>query len=642
MNETSIGEIIRKAETDYVNGVTTISKYVEFSQYENIEKIDAYLNSRHTSGTTDSMGREKPFFNIVTGAVNIWYRATDIDRKNIRVRATKIKDYIGAFLATIHLQEWMKKSSFGQFLNDWGRSLARYGSSVLKFVEKEGVLYAEVVAWNRLISDTVDFDNNIKIEKLYLTPAQLKKNKAYDQDKVEELLDALSTRKDLSGQKRDNKNEYIELYEVHGELPLCLLTGKESDDEIYQQQMQVVSFVAKDEVKNGKVEYNDFVLLKGKEKRDPYMITHLIKEDGRSQSIGAVEHLFEAQWMNNWSIKAIKDQLDLASKLIFQTADGSFVGMNALSNIETGDILIHADNSPITTVANTAHDVTALQSFGTQWQNLAKEITSTPDAISGGTMPSGTAYRLTAILNQESHSLFELMTENKGLHIEEMFRKFVIPYIKKQMDTSEEISATLASHDIMQLDSMWIDAEVTRKSNDHIKKAMFKNNGLGGEVAQPLDLQAEKIKVQSELNQTGNTRFIKPSDISTATWKEILGDLEWNLDVEVTNEQSDKEAIMATLTTVMQSIASNPQLLNDSNARLIFNKILETAGALSPIELKNIPAPSNNAPVPKQPTESISYKDASPEFKKYMEEQSGFKPAPTPMGGNAPLVGGGQ
>lgn len=636
MNQKSIGAIIRKAELDYITGTTSLGKYVEFSQYENIEKIDAYLNSKHTSGEVDSMGREKPFFNIVTGATNIWFRATDIDRKNIRIKATNSKEYIGAFLATIHLQEWMKKDNFGQFLNGWGRSLARYGSSVLKFVEKGGKLHAQVVSWNRLISDTVDFDNNPKIEKLYLTPAQLKMNKAYDQKQVEALITALSTRKNLDKQKKDNKNDYIEVYEIHGNLSLSLLTDKEGDEEIYQQQMHVVSFVAKEDAQDDD-DYDEFCLLKGKEARDPYMITHLIKEEGRSQSIGAVEHLFEAQWMSNHTVKQIKDQLDLASKLIFQTADGSFVGMNALTNIENGDILIHSPEAPLTTIANTSHDIASLQNFGQQWQVLAKEITSTPDAISGNTMPSGTAYRLTAILNQESHSLFELMTENKGLHIEEMFRKFVIPFLKKQMDTTDEIVATLEAHDITQLDSLYIKAEVVKRLNKHVKDAMFKQNGLGGELAKPFDMQAESQKIQQELNATGSTRFIKPSDIDSMTWKQIFSDLEWTLEVEVTNEQSDKEAVMATLTTVMQTIGSNPTVLNDPNMRLLFNKILEATGSLSPLELKQQPAPSQSAPAVKPPAQVINYKEASPELRKFMESEVGMKPAENPS-----VVGGGN
>lgn len=578
MSEKTVCALVRKSENDYITGTTTIGKYVEFSQYENIEKIDAYLNSKHTTGETDSMGRDKPFFNIVTGAVNIWYRATDIDRKNIRIKATKQKDFVGAFLATIHLQEWMKRDSFGVFLNEWGRSLARYGSSVTKWVEKGDKLHASVVPWNRLISDTVDFENNPKIEKLYYTEAQLKKNKAYDQEMVKNLLAAAEkARETLGREKKDNINNYIEVYEVHGELSLEELTGEEKDCDTYIQQMHVVSFV-KSEGKDD--EYDDFCLLKGKESRDPYMITHLIKEDGRSQSIGAVEHLFDAQWMENHTVKSIKDQLDLASKLIFQTSDGNFVGMNALTAIETGDILIHAEKQPLTQVQTNSHDITSLQNFGAQWQALAKEITSTPDAISGNTMPSGTAYRQVAILNQESHSLFEIMTENKGLAIEDMMRKYVIPYLKKQMGTSKEIAATLDSHGITQLDAMYVPNEAIRRHNAKVAYEALNDQPIVG-----LDIQQEQQDIQGELQSQGSQRFIKPSSIKDKTWKELFKDLEWDVEVEVTNEQSDKEAVLTTLTTVLQTIMSNPAILSDPNGKLLFNKILETTGAMSAVEL---------------------------------------------------------
>lgn len=580
--EYNICELVRKNEQDYISGTTTISKYVDFSMYENIEKIDAYLNSKHISGDVDSMGRDKPFFNIVTAAVNIWYRATDIDRKNIRIKATKSSDILMAFLATVHLQEWMKRENFGVFLNEWGRSLARYGSSVLKFVEAEGKLHAMVVPWNRLIVDAVDFDSNIKIEKIYLTPAQLMARKGYDKDIVKKLIDSQSVRKTIDKQQKDTKNEFIELYEVHGELPLAYLTGEDEDNDTYVQQMHVISFLEKSDKKN---EYDDFCLIKGKEAKDPYMITHLIKEDGRTLSIGAVEHLFEAQWMMNHTAKSIKDQLDLASKLIFQTSDGSFVGRNALTAIESGDILVHAANQPLTQINNNSHDITSLQSFGNQWNVLAKEITSTPDSISGNTMPSGTAYRQVAILNQESHSLFEIMTENKGLAIEEMMRKYVLPYLKKKMDTTEEIATTLESYDIARIDSLYIKNEAIRRSNKAIIKQV-----LSGQIANPADLPAEENQIKSELAQQGSQRFFAPSDIDSVTWKELFKDLEWDVEVEVTNETTDKEAEMTTLTTVLQTVASNPQMLENPNAKLLFNKILEKAGSVSAVELQSQPA----------------------------------------------------
>lgn len=594
MTNQSIGDLIRTTEDNYINGETSISKYVSFSQYENLEKIDAYLNSKFITGNKDSLGREKPFFNIVTGAVNIWYRATDIDRKNIRIKATKAKDYIGAFLATIRLQEWMRRENFGQVLNEWGRNLAKYGSAVLKFVEKEGKLIVESTPWSRLISDTVDFDNNIKIEKLYFTPSQLRAKKGYDQEIVKEIIDQVSTRETMDGQKKDNIAEYIEVYELHGNLPLSYLTGEEEDDDTYVQQMHVVSFIKSEESD----EYDDFTLYKGREAKDPYMITHLIKEEGRSQSIGAVEHLFEAQWMVNHTSKSIKDQLDLASKLIFQTADPNFASVNVLSQVETGDIMVHAENKPLETIPNNSHDTTSIANYGTQWQNLAKEITSTPDAISGDTFPSGTAYRQVAILNQEAHSLFEIMTENKGLAIEAMMRKYIIPYLKKQMDTSEEVSATLSDHFITQLDALYIPNESVRRVNKKIKDTLLKGGRFTySNAQQEEEIKAESNKIREELSSLGNQRFIKPSDIPTKTWKELFKDLEWDVEVEVTSETTDKEVVLTTLSTVLQTIA-NPatqQVLQTPQGKLIFNKILEETGKISPLELsvtQATPAPA--------------------------------------------------
>jgi len=182
----NIGELVRKAEQDFINGEVKSSEYVIESFYDDINKIEAYLNSKHISGETDSLGREKPFFNIVLAARNIWYRATDIDRKNIKVKASKANEVIPSFLATVHLQNFMKRENFGQFLNDWGLYLASFNSAVSKFIEKEGRLFTMVIPWNRLIVDPIDFYSNPVIEILELTPAQLKQRKGYDQEIVDD------------------------------------------------------------------------------------------------------------------------------------------------------------------------------------------------------------------------------------------------------------------------------------------------------------------------------------------------------------------------------------------------------------------------------------------------------------------------
>lgn len=590
----SITQLVKERENTYINGYANISQYVNYSQYETISTIEAYLNSKHISGATDALGREKPFFNIVTAVSNIWMRATDIDRKNIRFRATKQSEVIPVFLANCILQNWMREVNFGAFLNNWGRTLARYGSAVTKFVEKDGSLITEVVPWNKLITDQIDFQSNVKIFKFYLTPAQLRLNKSYNQESVESLLQSVQSRKTIGNQTIDTLSDYIELYEVQGNLPLSMITGNEKDDDTYCDQIHIISYSG---TSNKNTTDDDFTLYSGKLKKQQYHKADLIKEDGRALGIGAVEHLFQSQWMANHSVKLYKDQMELVSKVILQTADKNYAGRNALTNIENGDIMIHEANSPLTQINNQGHDLTSITNFMVQWQNQAKEITSTPDAISGGTMPSGTAYRQVAILNQESHSLFEYMTENKGLALEEMFREWIIPYVRKQLNNKEEIVALLDEMGIKQLDTWYITGTASRRVNQKIIDEV-----LQGEIVTPEQqtemLTEESTQLRSQLAMQGNQRFITPSEMDDKTWKEVL-DINWDsVEVEITNEQSDKEAVMTTLTTVMQTVAQNPAVLQDPNMKMLFNKILEMTGQISSIELSNqTPAPQQTAPI---------------------------------------------
>lgn len=586
----TIGEIVQTAKDNYISTPSQISEFVQYSQYDNVNKILAYLNQTHISGKTDALGRDKPFFDIGTATANIWYRATDIDRKNIRIKAVKEQAILFSHLATAKLQDWMRRENFGIFLNEWGRVLSRFGSAIVKFVDTGNTLIPSVVPWDRIISDNICFEDNIKIERHEYTPAQLLKNPLLDKEVVKELVDNLQSRKDMKGSKIDNNINFIEVFEVHGELPLTYLTGEEKDDEIYVEQMHIVCFVENKKKKTG---FDEYTLYKGKAK-NVYKLTHLIKEDGRAMGKGAIEYVFESQWMLNHSMKLIKDQLDFSSKIITQTSDEAFIGKNILTDIETGDILFHTPNNPLTRVNNQSVDVTPLLNYGTQWKALAQEITSTPDAIRGATQPAGTAYRLQQLITNESHSLFEQMIENKGLAIEEMMREFILPFIKRKLNSKEEIVATLDEYTITQIDKAFIKNKPIQIANDELKKRTLLGKGTTPEQYQS-DISNALQVIQDKLTSQGNTRYLKPDEIDEATWKDVFKDIEWDVEVEITNEQGDKEAILTTLSTVFQTLA-NPNtvaVLQTPQGKHVFNKILETAGGISPVELQAMNTPTS-------------------------------------------------
>lgn len=575
----SIYSFVRRQENWYKTGSTQIAKYVSHSLSETVQTIYAYLNSKHISGEQDSLGRDKVSFNIVIAARNIWFRATDLDRKHIVIRETDSDHVVSAFLATIKLQDWMRRERFGVFLNDWGLVLAGFGSAVSKWVMKDGTLIPSVVPWNKIICDAVDFDGNPKIEIFEYTPAQLREKADYDQTIVDSLIQSLTVRMNINGELVDVKPDFVKVYEVHGRFPKSFISGKEEDKTKYEQQMHVISYT-KSSVRG---KYDNFALFQGYEAEDPYRKDDLIKEDGRTLAIGSVEHLFQSQWMVNHSAKAIKDQLDLASKLIFQTSDPAFVGVNVLSNIETGQILMHKLNEPLSAVPNGSHDVGSLQSYMNQWKALGQEINGVSDSMIGVRPKAGTSWKLNNQQLEESQALFDLMKQNKGLAIEDMLREKIIPYIKRyKLTDTKEIVATLESHQIKKIDSMYVPEEATKRFNkkviDHVLSTGTRPIGI--------DLKAEMDQVQNEVDQSGNVRFFKPSEIKSKTWKTIFKDLEWNVEVDVTGEESDTNAILQTLNTALQ-IVVNPGYANNPQAQMIVNKILLSTGRVSPLEINS-------------------------------------------------------
>lgn len=610
----TISEIVRKQEQEYTRGSTTISKYVLFSMYETISRIEAYLNSKHISGETDSKGRLKPFLNIVVAAANIWHRATDIDRRHIRMWARNRKGWINSFFANILLQDWMKREGFGQTLNEWGRVLSRYGSAMLKFVKNSSGLHISVVPWNRLIIDPVDADAAPKIEVLELSESQLRervRTHGYDKEQVEALIQAKRTRETLDNRKKDTKADYYKLYEVHGNLPVSLLDEEiKADDSEFAWQMHVISFVGG----KNKKEYEDFTLFKGREDGDPYMLTHLIKEDSRTLAIGPVEYLFDAQWMQNHAAKSVKDQLDIASKLLLQTADPQFLGRNILDELEHGDILIHMPNQPLTQVHNASHDIVSWQNYAIQFREAGRELTGISESMLGAQPKAGTAWRLQEALLNESYNLFELMTENKGLYIEQMLRERILPYLFSKYE-DEEVSALLEKNDLEKLDRLFIKREAAKRVNEEV----FKNlealaRGEDVEPIAPEDQETliaqEEQDIQSQLQEFNNQRFIEPSKVS---WKEQFKDIEWDIEIDVTSEARNMQEMLATLNTALKTITT-PGFDQNPKAQAVVGRILEISSAMSPVEYYALPPAVNPAAVasvgagkaePKEPQRNI-------------------------------------
>ncbi len=611
----SIGELVRKQESDYRTGNVLISKYVRYSMHDIIEQCHAYLNSKHLNGETDDLGRDRVFANIVVALRNIWFRATDIDTKNLKFRAATSKEVIPAILAKHFTREWMRKTGFRKTLNKWGLTKASFGSASMKAVESDGQLYLSVVSWLRHICDSIEYEPNGKIDVLELTQGQLRRRvqtHGYDKEQVDALIEAVTTRETLDKNKKDNKSEYIKLYELHmlGTRAQLLMGQRkeftDADNDIYLNQMHVISTVEKKEGR--KTEYQDFTVYCGEEKDDPYMLTHLIEEDGRTLAIGPVENALIPQWMMNHSMKLQKDTLDLANLLIWQTSDPFFVGQNMTDAVQSGDILVHANGMPLTKVDTSKPDIQSTANYGMSWKALAAEMAGVSEAMLGVMPPSGTSGSQLDSLLRENYSLFQTVTENAGNDLIEMFTRWILPFIKRRkLNHKEEIAVALDEEDVQKIDAIYLKDAAIRKANKQMMDSIEENlNRIqNGQGVVPIDatgmLDQNMGSMQESLNIMGNTRYFKPSDLTEDMWADVLADFEWDMEIDVTGEESDMQEVLQAYSSALTAVM-NPAFATNDAAKAIVGKMVSINGAMNPLQFKQlVGSPQAAAPQPPSP-----------------------------------------
>ena len=130
---------------------------------------------------------------------------------------------------------------------------------------------------------------------------------------------------------------------------------------------------------------------------------------------------------------------------------------------------------------------------------------------------------------------------------------------------------------------MYVKSEAIRRHNDKAIEEI-----LNGEIATGLDIPAEEQKIREEQNTNGTQRFFIPSKLSDMSWKDLFKDFEWTADVEVTGEAQDKQTILLNLNTMFQNLVRLNGRPMTAEEKLSFNKILDTAGSVSPLELAEI------------------------------------------------------
>jgi hypothetical protein len=542
-------ELVGLEET-YKTGSIDIVDGLPFNQNNLIKTIEFYTNSSYLNGEKDELGRDKPFHNIVNANVDIAIVATDIDTKDIKIMSkdTGMKGFVKSFLLTKEAELWMREVNFSKTLNEMGECRARYGGLLVKKCIEGDQVRVGVVQWKNVFTDASDILNNPIVEVHYFTPSQLQ-DKSDVWDNTDEAIKLFK--------KTDKK---IKVYEIHGMFPEPYLKGDFSDsDSKYTQQVHVLACAGKKWVE----------LFKDEEKENPYKYLTWKYVSGRALGRGVVEEGMEAQVWTNDSVMAERDIMALSGKLLLQTASKKYNGRNALNEVVTGTILETEDNRPITQVDLTPRTIPVFESLVDRWQKQFDRSTSITDSLRGETPPSGQAYRLSALVTQQSASSFDYRREEMGIFIKEIFYDWILPHLSKRLKKKHTLDAEFTLEELAFIDESYVNY-LTMKELEKANK-----EGRGLDIIQ---IQAEMANAKEKMTKTKARRFLQIP--------EGYLDGKYTVDIVTTGEQMNKTATLESLSNILTVVAQNPMVLQDSVLREVFGRIVEISGlGISPVQL---------------------------------------------------------
>jgi hypothetical protein len=557
-------------------GNVQITAGLTFNAYQTIKKILFYTESKYESGQKDRRGKLKPFFNIVNFRVNVATRATDLDTKDIQIVADEPQFMPMSFLLQKEVYNWMKDVNFAKTLNEMGSTRAKFGGVLVKkcIEEEDGEdeIELEVVDWRNVIVDPSNPDNMV-IEKHYMI-----ENELAEKDGVwEGVREAIDVVRKLPEKK-------LEVFEVTAELPESY-APEGGDDYTYR----IQKFVMYNKTKSGKgtILYHEFL--------DEFPYKYLAWENINGRlGRGIVEDGFEAQqWTNDAVIKE-KEAMELGSKVIFKSTDPT-IQNNILSEVENGQIIKIAPNTDLAIANTITNNLPEFRQLIQSWDSQLEKTTSTFNAVTGETMPSGTAYRTTAILNQEATSMFDYRREEMGIFLVEIFTDWIIPYLLKKFNKAHILAAEFSPEELKAIDDSFANYEATMKMKESI---------LSGKPVYAEDYSKLVQETKDLLMKAKDKRFLDIPKGQYKNWKP-------KVTILTTGEQKNKAVILESLNNVLMTAAKAPQVLTDPTLSKVFAKILEISGSgISPISLgmgaTMTAQPTEPAPAPNMPELPVS------------------------------------
>ena len=554
---------LMKVKSAYETSVM-ITDGLPFNQKMLIRMIEHYTNSKYLNGNKDELGRDKPFFNILNGVIDVENAAKDLDTKDIQVISIDGNHQPQSFMLQKETSVWMNETNFAKTLNDIRDVHSRYGSVLAKKVfykDENGKkqLRIDLPAWKNIWNDPVNILQSPIVELQWMLPSEIMQKE--DWKDREEAIKAAA--KDTKNRRR------VPVYELRGEFPKSFYrnangeTVPYGEDNEYSYQLYYLS---------GEVQGKLFCLYKEDDTEKVYKYLARKPKPGRDFGVGIPEEGEEAQvWTNDAVLKQYR-AMEYTSKVVGQSATKKLRGRNILTEMDDGQIIEHEEGKPITAIPLLPPG--GMAQYGNlinQWYDQFEKVTSAYAGQRGEAPPSHTPFRLQALVLQQSNSVFKQLRQELGIFIEGILNDWVLPYLADQLTPEHILAAKFSPEELKEIDNNYAAYEANAQAKEKI---------LNGEIVTQEEYDGYLDLAKQLVGKTKSHRFLQIP-------KNYYKNLKAKILVITTGEQKNKAAIMESLSNLMMVYMKNPQATQDPVLSLLFKQIVEMSGVgISPVQFQ--------------------------------------------------------
>ncbi len=530
-------EIVRREKATWETTVVFVTDRVAIDIRNLIRLVRKNYYSIFDVPTDPTTGRRKIFVPLTESLVESVVKNIDLDTKDITFSAKKSgKERLAAFVRSIARNE-LEKIDFGKKLDDMERRLAIDGTAVWKTIEyTEGKEKCVKVI-------PVDLLN------IYIDPAAYSIQDAYrfterallTQDEIEGMTGWINTKglsyttslhpTDANLAISVSTTNARDVWEMWGKIPGRLITGDKDDTSEVDGHI-IVSGINSNSTVCHLIEKNTRGI-------KPYEEFWYTRVPGRWHGRGVGEKIMMLQnWIN--TIVNIRINRSYVSQLgLFTIRRGSGITPQMIRGLASNGAILVQSQDDIQQLAMTE----ASQSSYTDEQtavNWARMVTSAYEAVTGENMPASTTATIGAIQSRNAASQFVLIKEGVGMSLQSWLKHHFLPAVFKNVkrgDIVKHYPEFLAEYDQAIADQV-IDEKLDEYNSNNV-------------FITPERVELEREKLLEQLKRKGDYRFVELD--------EELDITEYDVAIDITNEETDKGVLMQNLITLLPAAAEYRQ-----------------------------------------------------------------------------------